>query len=223
MKYVSIDIETSGLDVENNEILSIGVIIEDTEKKLSFDEIPKFKCIIVQNRINGSPRAITMNSKIIQLMSDYQEAKSIEEKAKIETISGYKFLNENNAAQHIFDFLYLNGYAKEGFNNFKHSRFVNGTLMPMFNNEIEQITINVAGKNFGTFDKLFLEKLPWWQKLIKIRQRIIDPSVLYCDWINDNTLPSLSECKERLGINNIVTHDALEDAWDVILLLRKFY
>lgn len=30
MKYVSIDIETSGLDPEINNVLSIGAVIEDT-------------------------------------------------------------------------------------------------------------------------------------------------------------------------------------------------
>jgi DNA polymerase III epsilon subunit-like protein len=32
MKYVSIDIETSGLNPDMNNILSIGAIIEDTER-----------------------------------------------------------------------------------------------------------------------------------------------------------------------------------------------
>jgi len=85
------------------------------------------------------------------------------------------------------------------------------------------ITLNIAGKNFGTFDKLFLEKLPWWQKLIRIRQRIIDPTILYCNWNEDLVLPSLSNCKKRANISGDVAHTATMDAWDVILLLRNFY
>ena len=87
----------------------------------------------------------------------------------------------------------------------------------------KSITLNVAGKNFGTFDKLFLQELPWWQKLIRTRQRVLDPAILMVDWKNDKSLPNLTQCKERAGVNGIVTHNALEDAWDVIEVLRKFY
>ena len=58
MIYVSIDIETSGLDHEKHKVLSIGAIIEDTEKKLPYEECPKFNAIVLQNEIIGSPRAI---------------------------------------------------------------------------------------------------------------------------------------------------------------------
>ena len=61
MVYVSVDIETSGLDHEKHKVLSIGAIIEDTEKKLPYEECPKFNAIVLQNEIVGSPRAITMN------------------------------------------------------------------------------------------------------------------------------------------------------------------
>ena len=42
-------------------------------------------------------------------------------------------------------------------------------------------------------------------------------------WKNDDAAPGLGLCKERAGIEGIVTHNALEDAWDVIEILRKFY
>jgi hypothetical protein len=96
-------------------------------------------------------------------------------------------------------------------------------MIPAFNNHTPSLTINVAGKNFGTFDKLFLDELPWWRKLIKVRQRIIDPSILYCRWDEDESIPSLKKCKERADIDGEVAHTALEDAWDVVQMLRKFY
>jgi hypothetical protein len=85
------------------------------------------------------------------------------------------------------------------------------------------VPINVAGKNFASFDKHFIERLPRWKQLIRIRQRIIDPAVIFTDWKNDDSLPSLNKCKERAKIQGEVTHDALEDAWDVIELLRTQY
>ena len=38
--------------------------------------------------------------------------------------------------------------------------------------------------------------------------------------IEDERLPDLLTCKERAGIKGKVTHKAIEDAWDVIELLR---
>ena len=80
MIYCSIDIETSGLDPEKHKVLSIGAIIEDTEKKLPFEEIPKFNAIVLQNEIVGSPRAITMNQNIISLMGMYLESNNEDRK-----------------------------------------------------------------------------------------------------------------------------------------------
>ena len=71
MIYVSIDIETSGLDYSKHSILSIGAIIEDTSKKLPIESIPKFNAIILQNEILGHPMAISMNNSIIDLISKY--------------------------------------------------------------------------------------------------------------------------------------------------------
>ncbi len=38
--------------------------------------------------------------------------------------------------------------------------------------------ISVAGKNFGTFDKRFLDRITDWKQLIKVVPRIIDPAIL---------------------------------------------
>jgi oligoribonuclease len=223
MIYVSVDIETSGLDHEKHKVLSIGAIIEDTTKKLSFEECPKFNVIVLQNEIFGSPRAITMNKGIISLMSEYLEGKD-EVRENLNSISGYKFYEEEEVIKEFYWWLNENGLGHGLLNNSGgYVQVKDGKHRTMINGGTKPITLNVAGKNFGTFDKLFLQKLPWWQKLIITRQRVIDPAILCVDWNNDQTLPSLSTCKERVKLNNIVTHNALEDAWDVIQVLRKFY
>lgn len=221
MKFCSIDIETTGLDPERNQILSIGAIIEDTTKKLSFEDIPKFNAIILHHELTGSPRAITMNKDIISLMGEYLEGDK-DVRKKHDEHSGFQFLEPDEVAKAFFDFLWRNGFNYTFGGVGKEARVIDGKYYPLFNGNTKSILINVAGKNFGTFDKLFLEKLPWWKKLIQPKQRIIDPSILFCDFNNDDALPSLTKCKERAGIEGIVTHNALEDAWDVILLLREF-
>ena len=208
MKYVSIDIETSGLDTENNQVLSIGAVIEDTTKKLSFEEIPKFYGIVLQRQINGSPRALTMNKKIIEAMSEYLDG---DEKKRAELEEIIDFYEKDQVAKAFYRFLHPYFAADaEGF-------------IGDWGKIKKPLLVNVAGKNFGTFDNVFLKKLPWWQKLIIAKQRIIDPAVLFCDWKDDEALPSLTTCKSRAGVKGQVTHDALEDAWEVVEVLRKFY
>ena len=218
MIYVSIDIETSGLDHEKHKVLSIGAIIEDTEKKLPYEECPKFNAIILQNEITGSPRAITMNKEIISMIGDYLEGTN-DHRIIMDTHTDYSFYHEDEVTKEFYKFLWNNGFATLD----SPSTHVNGKLTPIIDGRTKSITLNVAGKNFGTFDKLFLQELPWWQKLIRTRQRVLDPAILMVDWTNDKSLPNLTQCKERAGVNGIVTHNALEDAWDVIEVLRKFY
>jgi len=223
MIYVSIDIETSGLNHDMNHVLSIGAIIEDTTKKLPYEKLPKFNAIVLQNNIQGSPRAITMNKEIISLMGEYLEGKD-EVREQLKLNSGYQFFEEDEVIKEFYWWLDENGLGHGLIDNSGgYVEVKNGKHRPMINGGTKPITLNVAGKNFGTFDKLFLEELPWWQKLIRTRQRVIDPAILCVDWENDTSLPNLTTCKERTNVDGIVTHDALEDAWDVIQVLRKFY
>ena len=223
MIYISIDIETTGLDSEKNKVISVAAIIEDTEKKLSFEECPKFNVAVLQNELIGSARAITINKELISEIADYQDAND-ETRKLIDSESDYKFIREDDVAKEFYWFLEQYGFGGPIFDNSGGYGIIkDGKIKSMINGATKPITINVAGKNFATFDKLFLEQLPWWKKLIKIRQRVLDPAILVVDWKNDTSLPNLKQCKERTGIEGIVTHNALEDAWDVIEVMRKFY
>jgi oligoribonuclease len=222
MKYLSIDIETSGLDPALNQILSVAAIFEDTEKKLPWADVPKFHVGIIRHQITGSPRAISINAKLIDWMGRWLEPKDATERAFVSLESGMEWVQEDEVAKKFYHFLCECGlgesvqFKAEGSDNWEAKEIA-------FNGATKPITINVAGKNFGTFDKKFLELLPWWQKLIRVRQRIIDPAVLFVDWKEDESLPGLDKCKSRAEIHGLVTHNALEDAWDVIELLRKKY
>ena len=69
MKYISIDIETTGLDPENNDILSIGAIVEDSNNPLPFDQCPKFHVAIIREQLTGSPFALNLNKELIESIS----------------------------------------------------------------------------------------------------------------------------------------------------------
>ena len=223
MKYLSIDIETTGLDSENNQILSIGAIVEDTENKLSFDEIPKFHACILADQLIGSPFALNMNRDLIESMVQYQTAHDQDEKNDLVHMTGMQFLQKDNVVEEFYDFLFENGFVQFDIDLNRMIKIKNGKTYPIMTSKMKPVSINVAGKNFGTFDKLFLERLPRWKQAIRIRQRIIDPSLLFTDWKVDDSMPSLDTCKIRAKLDGGVTHNAIEDAWDVIQLLRTQY
>lgn len=228
MRYVSIDIETTGLNPETCQILSIGAVIEDTNNILPLDELPTFHAAIKRDKISGDIYAINMNSNLISIINTYNITKTQDEKEKIASVTGMDFFDEDEIAKELYYFLYVNGLCNarikdiDGHHVMMHSK--HGTVPVLHRgNKIDKVVINVAGKNFGTFDKLFLERLYKWNDLIKINNRILDPAILCVDWKSDDALPNLTECKRRSNIGGEVTHNAIEDAMDVIEVLRKNY
>lgn len=198
MIYVSIDIETTGLDRENDQVLEVGAVIEDTEKQLYFEEVPKFNAIINHKRLSGSPYALNLNARIVEILKNIPRNGD----EKFEYIRKHNIINPEDLGLALFTFLTSNG------------------IVETTHGDVEII---VAGKNFDTFDKPFLENIPNFTDYIKLGHRCIDPAVLYLDFIRDTKIPSLDECKRRGGINGEVTHLALDDAWDVVKVLREKY
>jgi len=224
MKYVSIDIETTGLDPVNDQVLSIGAIIEDTDNPLGFEDIPKFHGVIKRNRIEGGLYAINLNRELLETLNHYLTAADQDERNDIVNMTGMDFYEEDEIVEQFYYWLVSNDLVDlSKVIGHGYVTTFTGKMVPAITRSTNSIQINVAGKNFATFDKLFLERLPRWKQLIKIRQRIIDPSVLYVNWENDSSLPSMLECKVRAGLPEMVTHNAIEDAWDVIELLRNTY
>jgi DNA polymerase III epsilon subunit-like protein len=224
MKYISIDIETTGLDPDFNQILSIGAVIEDTLNPLPFEELPKFHAVIKRESVYGSIFALNLNRDLIQAMKDYSEARTAELKEEIEESFGAKFYDEDEVVEALFQFCYRNGLVPVDPDFLiKPVKVVDGISYPMLTSNMPKVYLNCAGKNFAGFDKKFLEKLPRWKQVFSIRSRVLDPGILFVDWINDESIPSLDECKKRAGIDGVVTHNAVEDAMDVVMLLRQCY
>lgn len=70
MKYLSLDIETTGIDVNQDQILSIGAVMDDLQNEKPIEKCPQFYGIIKHNRISGSPYALVMNSEVIKEMTN---------------------------------------------------------------------------------------------------------------------------------------------------------
>lgn len=207
MKYVSLDLETSGLDPETSQILSIGLVIEDTNNIKPIDELPSLHIVIPRKEIKGDVFAINMNADLISLINKYNNADINKSRSDLIKEHGVTFLQEYQIPLLVRSFLTDNGFPIES----------NDSLYG------EQVIMSCAGKNVAGFDIPFLSKLKQWDNYIKIHRRVLDPAILFVDWEKDDTLPNLYTCKKRAEVNGEVKHDALEDAKDVIRVLRTKY
>jgi DNA polymerase III epsilon subunit-like protein len=199
MKYVSIDIETLGLEPEVCDVIEFGAVLEDTT--LPLERLQSFHCYVLppSREVNGKnytfyrgePFAIQMHSGIIERVA---------KREKDETIAkSYQFLHPNNVGWMFLEWLYSQGFRGD------YSK---------------PLKIKVAGKNFEGFDQRFLRRLPDFERRIQIHHRVHNPAELYFDPAKDDDLPSLDTCLRRAGIDAKVRHSAVSDAFDVIRVLR---
>ncbi len=184
MKYVSIDLETTGLDPNNCQVLEIAAIIEDTKALLPREQCPIFHRYVDHgNRLSGEPFALVMNSQLLKKTLDLVKAKD----------------PSVCTPEHVmidFDaFLKANGIPNK---------------------------VLAAGKNFAFFDREFIRRLPHAEK-VRFHHRALDPVTLYTDFANDEVPPNMDDCMSRAGLTASGKHQAADDAWDVICLLRKKY
>lgn len=193
-QYVSIDIETTSLHPETGQIIQFAAIIDNLENRLPFEECPKFEVVLEYPTYTGEPYPLFMHSAIFKKIGDNSK-KTKKEKEELGIIPAEEL------GERFLLFLQMNGYKLTD-------------------------TINVAGKNFAMFDMNFLRHHHCgferkFTDLIKISHRIIDPAILYFDPKVDERLPNLEECKKRAKITNTtIAHTALEDAWDVVEVIR---
>lgn len=171
--YVSIDLETTGLDPEYCQIIEFGAVIDDWITPV--EELPRYHRYIEHERIVGEPYALAMNAEILR---------------KIAVEGGYP--NE-----HLF--LSFVEWLQEYF---------------------PQLPVTVAGKNFAAFDLPFIRRLPDFRPRV-FRHRYIDPGTLYWHPEVDDAPPSTAECLERAGLDTYVPHTAVEDAMNVIRIIRS--
>ena len=66
MRYVSIDIETTGLNPETCQIIEFGAVIDNDTN----DEFPTFHRYIKHHSYQGEPRALSMHARIFRALAD---------------------------------------------------------------------------------------------------------------------------------------------------------
>lgn len=201
--YISIDIETTGLDPDNNNmILEVGAVIDDWESDI--EDLPTFRCFVDNGPVlKGNAYALSMHPHVLRYIATRGEEAGEEVREEL-SVEGnpipVNIIEVDQVAGHFLEWLLynkINPYERH---------------------------LTVAGKNFAGFDRPFLEKLNCWKSWVKTQHRVIDPGNLYWDpKVDSKGLPDLRTCMERAGISGEVPHNAVDDAVIVVKLVRHWY
>jgi DNA polymerase III epsilon subunit-like protein len=97
MTYVSVDIETTGLNPENCQVLEIGAVIDDGVTPI--EDCPTFHCYVDHVLILGEPFAVSMHPMILRRIATHEE--------------GYTYLKPWEVATWFRDFLKEHGLDPE--------------------------------------------------------------------------------------------------------------
>lgn len=206
MFYVSIDIETTGLNIANCDVLEFAAIIDDLANPKPLEELPKFHAYIAKRSYKGEPHALSMHANILKKIGllDFK----LLDKEGI-------YISETNERYMTIEQL------PQSFKYFLEANLPNSLISYNKDTSFSSIKkLNVAGKNVSNFDIPFLQdKIKNWHG-VSFSSRCIDPAILYYQ-PGDLNLPDTKTCMERAGIEGEVAHTALEDALVVVQLLRN--
>ncbi len=212
MKYISLDIETTGLDPKKNQIVEVGAVLDEIGSTTPIEELPKFRAVLIHDEM-------VMENYCANLHRDLWVEMAVAVCQYEDTIDMVGFVDDMLPGKEhtyycrpeVFETLFHNWIGKNYLGPFSAEQM---------RNNLETIKINVAGKNPGTFDIPFLEALPGWQGLVKFRRRVLDPAS-HCIQPDDEHIPDLQECLKRCGLEGTVNHTAVNDAIDVIRVIRQ--
>lgn len=201
MKYVSIDIETTGLSCETNNMIEFAAVIEDTENLVPVEELPTFTAIVVneKDQYNIGAYCLCLHTELYKRI--------LETQGKLrEHNSSYVALDDSSGKKNVSIGVYSNNLLHY-FQSWLSDNGVEGKVI-------------AAGKNFMGFDIGFIKKLDS-SKTLRFSHRSLDPATLFM-LQEDESLLGLDECAKRAGLEFTGDyHRALPDALMVVQLIRK--
>ncbi len=195
MKILAIDIETTGLDPLIHGITEFAAVFGDIEGK---EKLSVFHVHVNPEGMLWSQYCLNLHYEWIGKINERIKAKDTHN-----IVNGYNQLKARFREWAVDQGLYA--YEK-------------GRDTPS--------KPTAAGKCFGTFDVNFLNNRFGGEMF---RKRVLDPMHYYIDLEKDGDIPpDLQTCKLRAistgcDISPNVAHNALDDALDVMILMRHAY
>lgn len=218
MKIVSLDIETTGLDPTQDDILEVGAVYADLTEES--DDRPPFRCVIVSEsgRYNVTPFCASMHQSLWVEIETAEKAFN-------------QFAREDNTDEKYGHFHLHRSDGTVLWNSKLETWYCRPEMIGWcFFQWLSQFgitpgeRINVAGKNAAMFDLPFLNEPPYLfseAARVIVRHRIVDPAILFFRLGEDTAPPSLSVCFQRAGgMEPTGLHTAVGDVLDVVRLLR---
>lgn len=221
MDYVSIDLETTGLDPNTRDILEFAAVLDTIDPSSGVpvtpvDRLPYFRAVIVQETYRTDAYCAALHKKL------WEEIKAVD-KGRIQGEGHY--LGRWDGRQLHEDLERSKGLAAyEQFGPLTHytePQYAIGLFIDWLRDQGITKSIYPAGKNFGSFDLQFLKPLvdKTVGERLPFKHRAFDPGSMYFS-AGDTELPDLTKCLERAGLQPDSLHTALGDARDVVRLIR---
>lgn len=66
MRYISLDLETTGGQPQRHQILELAAVVEDTKKLLPLAQLPAFRRVVRHPEYVGSAGALALNARLLQ-------------------------------------------------------------------------------------------------------------------------------------------------------------
>lgn len=199
MRYLSLDLETSGTNDSVHQVLEIGAVVENTEFDWDMDELPSFHCYVEHDVYHVDSYCLGLHTEtgIFGKLSERGGGKAD------------NVLNEAEAMKQLHQFVV--------------------THFDLVTESGERGSVSVCGHNFTVFDHRFLRSVldrgyegshtEIWDAN---RIRPFDPCDFYMR-ASDNGPPSVTTAMKRAGIGGKVQHTAVDDAKLMVELTRRHF
>lgn len=223
MIYESFDLETTCLNprIPAN-ILGVASVREDSTKgNVPLDKLDHFVAVVDPGEsISGSRYALKLNAWILDGIDQATEegrpyifSKCGTRKYPIMLNTRYCKYNWKTLKKRYNPTFFINDQTIQTWDVWYNLR-----MYYEKHYDLKRDRINISGKNVAGFDMQFLPE----DIDALFRHRTIDTGSVLIDW-NEKCVDSLDKLKEKHLGGGEVSHDMLEDAWDVIALNRITY
>lgn len=201
MKYLTIDLETTGLDTREDQVLEIGAVVDDIPRGggnlTPLEELPRFRAVLRRDRVEGHPMAMAMHGDLFRYMHAKKPADDVCSPA--DAVSRF----ESFLCQHF-------------------------PVDPAKNQA--RVTIagkNVGGFDMEFLSRLPRFRKQGGEVHLGLHvllARVIDPGTLFF-WpdFDEYSLPGTDEIMRRCGIEETSDHTAVGDCLLVVRAIRAYF